>query len=178
MSLITLARSGDGNAFADLTVTYKPLIDSMSKTYAAKCGNSMYTEDDFVQEASLGFYSAVCTYKESEKVTFGLYAKICVRNRLVSLLRAAAKKKKELLKKNEESERFVEPEYRFFENENAVKIEKELERVLSKLEWSVFSLYMENKSYKEIAEILGRSVKTVDNAIYRIKNKLKGKYDL
>ena len=94
LSLIGLARSGDGKAFADLTVKYKPLIESMGKRYAAKCSNLIYTEDDFIQEATLGFYSAVRTYRETDKVTFGLYAKVCVRNRLVSLLRSSGKKAK------------------------------------------------------------------------------------
>ena len=174
LSLIELARLGDENSFADLIVMYKPLIESMGKAYAAKCGNVLFTEDDFIQEATLGFYSAVQTYKVSEKVTFGLYAKICVRNRLVSLLRSASKKTKSSDKSGDKRKGYIDPVYSFFEEEVSLQMEKRIEELLSSFEYSVFRLYIQNKTYKEIADILGRSVKTVDNALYRIKTKLKG----
>lgn len=173
LSLIKLARSGDGDAFADLTVAYKPLIESMGKSYAKKCENLLFTEDDFLQEATLGFYSAVRTYEPSDKVTFGLYAKICVRNRLVSLLRASAKKVKKPRKATAKRQDDADPMHFFLEKENFEGLEKKVKDALSGLEWSVFSLYVENKSYKEISETIGRPVKTVDNAICRIRAKLK-----
>ncbi len=178
LSLIELARSGDENSFADLTVMYKPLIESMGKSYAAKCGNVLFTEDDFIQEATLGFYSAVQTYKPSGEVTFGLYAKICVRNRLVSLLRSASKKAKTTEKSEEKRKGYTDSVYTFFDEEVALQMEKRIEELLSGFEYSVFRLYIQNKSYKEIAETLGRTVKTVDNALYRIKTKLKGMREL
>ena len=173
LSLIGLAGSGDEKAFADLTVRYKPLIESMGKKYAAKCSNLIYTEDDFIQEATLGFYSAVRTYKETDKVTFGLYAKVCVRNRLVSLLRSSAKKAKVSEKTERESASGGDVLSGLLGREDVKEIESKIEAVLSKFEWSVFGLYIERRSYAEIAEALGVSVKSVDNAIYRIKTKIK-----
>lgn len=169
-TLITLAREGNENAFADLVAQYRPLLDSMAKSYKKKCSNELYSEEDFIQESTLALYSAVRTYKESGGVTFGLYAKICVRNRLISLLRSASKKRdKTDLPKNEHTE----PLHRLLEAEGSKEIEKKIQAVLSDLEWSVFKLYVQKKSYSEMATILGRSVKTVDNAICRIKTKLK-----
>ena len=127
---------------------------------------------------STRFYSAVQTYKPSDKVTFGLYAKICVRNRLVSLLRSSSKKSKNAEKTEEKRKGYIDPVYSFFEEDVAQQMEKRIEELLSGFEYSVFRLYIQNKSYKEIAGILGRSVKTVDNALYRIKTKLKGMRDL
>lgn len=173
LSLIERAQMGDENSFADLTVVYKPLLESMGKTYAGKCSNVLFTEDDFMQEATLGFYSAVQTYKPSDKVTFGLYAKICVRNRLVSLLRMASKKTKNIEKCGEKHKNYTDPVYSIFDEEVSRLMEKRIEELLSDFEYSVFCLYIQNKSYKEIADVLGRSVKTVDNALYRIKTKLK-----
>ncbi|MBR5314482.1 MAG: sigma-70 family RNA polymerase sigma factor [Clostridia bacterium] len=168
--LISLAREGDENSFSDLAEIYKPLIESMGKSYAKKCTSELYSEEDFLQEASLALYSAVRTYENSDKVTFGLYAKICIRNKLVSLLRSANKKvKKQETPKND----LGEPVHRLLEKENANQIEKKIQAILSNLEWEVFNLYIQKKSYIEIAEILGKSVKTVDNAIYRMKTKLK-----
>ena len=59
------------------------------------------------------------------------------------------------------------------EKEDIVAAETRIKAVLSGLEWDVFRLYVQRKSYLEIAEALGRTEKSVDNAIYRIKNKLK-----
>ena len=170
LSLITRARAGDEHAFTDLAEMYKPLIESMGRSYAEKCDSALYNEDDFIQEANLGFYSAVRTYKDSEKVTFGLYAKVCVRNRLVSLLRASSKKpKKPKDAVVNENDLLVG----LLDRENTQQIEKRIESVLSGLEWSVFCLYIQKKSYADIARELGRTEKSVDNAIFRIKKKLK-----
>jgi len=170
LSLIRLARSGSESAFADLTVQYKPLIESMSRSYYRKYSGELYSEEDFLQEASMALYSAVCSYNESDEVTFGLYAKICVRNRLVSLLRSASKKTKKTSGRGVE---YTEPSHRLLEKEDIKQFEKKIEAVLSELEWSVFCLYIQKKSYADIARELCRSEKTVDNAIYRIKKKLK-----
>ncbi len=169
-TLITLAKQGDENAFIDLVAQYKPLIESMSKSYKKKCANEMYSEEDFVQESTLALYSAVKTYKEKNEVTFGLYAKICIRNRLVSLLRTASKKSDKTVRVKSEQN---EPVYRLLEAEKAKELEKRIQSSLSNFEWSVFCLYIQKKSYSEIAEAVRRPVKSVDNAICRIKKKLK-----
>ena len=169
-TLLTLARSGDENAFADLTEMYKPLILSMGKTYADKCGNLLYSTEDFVQEATLGFYSAVRSYNESDKVTFGLYAKVCVRNRLVSLLRSSAKKTK---KPKPERREYSDLLTALLCKDDGVRMKNKIREELSSFEWQVFCLYIEKRSYAEMAEILGKPVKSVDNAIYRIKKKIK-----
>ena len=70
LSLIGLAESGDEKAFADLTVRYKPLIESMGKRYAAKCSSLIYTEDDFIQEAYISFQRSVSKYNTDKNVLF------------------------------------------------------------------------------------------------------------
>ena len=169
-ALIALAREGNEGAFSDIIAQYKPLLESMSKTYKKKCSNEMYSDDDFLQEATFALYSAVKTYKEDGEVTFGLYAKICIRNRLISLLRSASKKRDKAVARKSEQD---EPIYRLIELEKAKELEKKIKGRLSEFEWAVFLLYIQKKSYAEIAESFGKSVKSVDNAIYRIKTKLK-----
>ena len=85
ISLITRSRDGDENAFSDLTLQYRPLIESMSHRFLKKNDDEPVSMDDVMQEATLAFYSAVCSYDVDSQVTFGLYAKICIRNRLVSV---------------------------------------------------------------------------------------------
>ena len=170
VTLITLVRSGDEGAFADLTAQYKPLIESMAKMYYGKYVGELYSEEDFMQEANMAFYSAVRTYEEGNDVTFGLYAKICIRNRLVSQLRTGKKRSKKNIGTHKE---YTEPSYRLLEKEDFKQFEQKIKDVLSEFEWLVFCLYIQKKSYAKIAEEVGKSEKSVDNAIYRIKKKLK-----
>lgn len=169
-TLLTLAKSGDETAFADLAEKYKPLIVGMGKNYSDKCSNSMYSLEDFVQEATVGFYSAVQSYEESDKVTFGLYAKVCVRNRLVSLLRAAGKKVKP---PKESGKNTADLSALLFGKEDSLRMQEKIRENLSPFEWKVFCLYIEKRSYAEMAEIVGKPIKSVDNALFRIKKKLR-----
>ncbi len=170
-SLISRIQKGDEGAFSDLTLQYRPLIESMVLSFRKKGEELLLSKDDIMQEATLAFYSAACAYDTNSPVTFGLYAKICIRNKLISMLRASSTKKKE---KNRGVENVSQdPVDRLLEKEKSQQLGKKIESALSGFELSVFRLYLEKKSYAEIAEELGRSVKSVDNAIFRIKTKLK-----
>lgn len=171
ISLITRSRDGDENAFSDLTSQYRPLIESMSHRFLKKSDDEAFSMDDVMQEATLAFYSAVCTYDMNSQVTFGLYAKICIRNRLVSMQRAFYAKKKK--RKPREKTVSQDPVNRLLDKENTEQLEKMIGAVLSKLEMRVFRVYVQKKTYAEMADELGISVKSVDNAIFRIKTKLK-----
>lgn len=171
MLLISKAAGGDEKSFSDLAERYRPLLEGMSKKYAGMSNNGKSFEEDFFQEATLAFYSAVCSYTESDKVTFGLYAKICVRNRLVSYLRSVSVKGKKHLS---EKAGYADPIGRLVEKEDVKEIENKIQSRLSDFEWEVFRLYIQRRSYSDIAKVLGRTEKSVDNAIYRIKTKLKG----
>ena len=118
----------------------------------------------------MGFYSAVQRYEESDKVTFGLYAKVCVRNKLVSLLRTAGKKVKP---PKENVKNTVDISALLFGKEDGLRIKEKICETLSPFEWKVFCLYIEKRSYVEMADILGKPVKSVDNALFRIKKKLR-----
>lgn len=142
-------------------------------------------EDDFRQEAVIALYKATMTYRsEYTEVTFGLYAKICIRNRLISLIRKSDK----IAEKNVYSpdsvlelnqgldlpEVELDPEKLFIARENYKELLEQIGKILTNYEKSVFDLFLEGKSYREIAFLLNRTEKSVDNAIYRIKTKLKG----
>jgi len=84
--LLLAAKNGDGQAFSELAAKYSPLIGAAVEKYRRMCGEST---DDLHQEALLAFYRAVKTYDTEKKgVTFGLYAKICINNRMISILRS------------------------------------------------------------------------------------------
>ena len=180
-------KSGDQTAFKEITEKYSPLVNSMVYKYYRIAKESGYSadEDDFRQEAVIALYRAAMTYEsENDEVTFGLYAKICIRNRLSSVLRKAEK----LFEKNMyEPESYtiaydigedlpeveLGPEELVIAQEDYKGLLDQISKILTAYERMVFDMYVEGKTYREIALLLDRSEKSVDNAIYRIKAKLR-----
>jgi RNA polymerase sporulation-specific sigma factor len=91
---INRVKSGDDASFEQLLSKYNALIISMAKKYSDMCATSPQL-DDFLQEAKMAFYNSVLSYDEKTGVTFGAYAKVCVRNRLVSCVRVNNSKKRQ-----------------------------------------------------------------------------------
>ncbi len=171
--IITAAKNGDEGAFSELCEKYKPLIENMTDRYLSRLNAIIQDKDDLRQEATVAFYRAVMTFDMSQdKVSFGLYAKICIKNRMVSLIRRANKKSSPMTVAHpkEEGKRIGD---RMFDFAELISVS---ERVMSKREALVFSLYIGGKTYKEISELLNVSEKSVDNALFRAKSKIKRYY--
>ncbi len=172
---ILAAKSGDESAFAELTKQYAPLIDSMTGKYL-RLFEGAEDYEDLRQEAVLAFYRAVCSYDpDRAAVSFGLYAKICLRNRMVSLLRKnhSEKKHNTTAAKLEETAT-LPPRY----PSELRALSETAARLLTPYEKTVLFLYLDGKSYREIALSLGRTEKSVDNALFRAKSKLKSGYSM
>lgn len=178
--LITNAAIGDQSAFRKILKAFEPLIGSIIKKYDIRIID--YDEDDLRQEVSIALFKAVRTYDcTNNGVTFGLYAKICINNRIISHLR---KIRNEIIPSTIQDLNDINCNIEYFSTdysqENEI-INKESYKTLLRLiddnltpcEKSVFKLYVLDKSYHEIAAVLGYPQKSVDNAIYRIKNKIK-----
>ena len=181
ISLLGEVKKGSNVAFSTLCDKYKPLmVSSANKLLQDDAVRSGTDFDDLMQEASLALYKAALVFDcLQSKVTFGLYAGICIRNRMISVRRRLLSKsrrerpavKKSTAKKPEGSSRktaqsvirSVDPE----------KLSQTASSILSDFEKQVFDLYAEQYSYREIAARLGKSEKAIDNALYRIKRKLK-----
>ena len=173
--LIEAYRADDETAFDKLAEIYRPLIDSM----VARCAEGLSevcAREDVMQYALIAFSKAILTYKlDQDKVSFGLYAKICIGNALVSRVRAARQNHVEVL-----------PLDGFFDMADSTDVPGDVidsERVgelhelircnLSDFENDVFWLYATGYSSSEIADRLGKTEKSVDNAIFRARKKLK-----
>lgn len=179
---VALAAAGDDEAFAKITRLYTPLTDSIVAKY---CRSELFdTQDieDIRQELAIALYDAVLAYDLScEKVEFGLYAKICMTNRVISRLRKLEKlKKKEIpfvdeydVREDGAKQSDGEPSRLVIDRESVDSINGLIDKNLSKFEKSVFGLYISDYSSRDIANILGTSSKSVENAIYRIKRKLR-----
>ncbi len=173
-SRLSAVKNGDRAAFEELLADYEQLVFAECAKLASKFPDVKDEGEEMKQEGRLALYNAAISYKEGGEVTFGLYAKICIHNRLISYLRKhqTAKKRKERAMQ-QLSEQKSSAEELFLAFEGSEDIKKALRTVASEYERRAFSMYMENISYAEIAKALGKSVKSVDNAICRAKTKLK-----
>ena len=175
--LIDLVISGDSDAFSALVEKYNPMLKKILNSYTTE---EMSKEDveDLGQEELIAFYRAIISFDAEQKnVEFGLYAKICVTNSMISYKRAAAKKSNESLIGDEEINSITDPDGeipKFFEmRESERELGEQIEKTLSEYENEVWSYYVNGYSSKEIATKLSSSEKSIDNAIFRIRRKLK-----
>ena len=174
---ILAVRRGDQNAFAKLLARYTPLMESLvTKFFHSEA--SAVSRDDLCQEAMLVFYQSILTYDtEQTEVEFGLYAKICMTNALVSQLRAVRNRRVEPLSESETELLFVhdteDPSYRILEQERPSALYAVIRSNLSDFEYRVWQAYMSGRSAAEIGRSLGKDEKSISNAVYRIRKKLR-----
>ena len=173
VELILAVRTGDDGAFRCLCDQYKNLLESMSRKYSAMCHGESSTYDDFLQEAKMAFYNSVIRCDVSHGARFGAFAKACVRNRLVSCVRRQNSKKRCKGKGGDAVNGEWSPQDTVVRQELGEKLISAAEKSLSGYERRVLSLYLDGKRIREIASILCKDEKSVNNAIYRIRLKLK-----
>lgn len=174
IELILQTRDGNDDAFSLLCNKYSFLINSMSSKYCTMCSDEFGSKDDFVQEAKMAFYKAVISFDIGNKgVTFGAYAKVCIRNKLISCVRKQLSKKRRKGKEDTQAQELWSLQDTVVQRELGEKLISVAESTLSVYEKKIFSYYLEGRKAKEISSILGKSEKSVNNAIYRIRSKLK-----
>ena len=163
-------KGGDDPAFASLCEDYEALIETMAQSFYESCSN--IDKDDLRQEARMALYRAAVKFSlDQDGVTFGLYAKICIRNKLISVRRKHTTQSKLKSKRNAEEVQIASEGTPSFARRSFLT--EEVNALLSPFEQKVFALYAQKCSYSEIARSLDRSEKSIDNAIYRIKRKLR-----
>ena len=176
-ALLYAVREGDQDAFSALLLRYRPLIDRAVDRFSAEL-HGEEDREDVRQEALAAFYDAIRSYRtDQEKVEFGLYAKVCIGNRLVSHLRRERRQQGLLSLDDLSAERVLGADGDLLslviEEEEAQALSISIKQVLSRYEYEVFSLYFKGSTSAQIAELMQKSVKSIDNAIARIRKKLK-----
>ena len=187
--LVRMARDGDEKAEDFLLKKYKDFVRSKARAYFLVGGDS----DDLIQEGMIGLYNAIGHYDESMASSFMTYAAICINNKLISAVSADGRQKNAPLNGyvsiyssitdetgEEASLSDVLPDTENI-NPEAIILNEEQEKLtinrlfgkLSALEKEILSYYMEGMSYSEIAKIIGKTEKSVDNAIQRIRLKMR-----
>jgi RNA polymerase sporulation-specific sigma factor len=193
--LVLLAQAGDSDAEEQLYTRYKPMIKQETRPFYLVGGDS----DDLIQVAMIGLMNAVRCYKEEGKAAFRTYATYCIRNKISSAITAANRNKHQPIanyvsfytkigKKGEDGEELqlldtleagpgTNPEEVLLDREEQEEKQDTIKKVLSPMERSVARLYIEGNSVSEIAAILSKEEKSVNNALFRIRKKLKGEME-
>lgn len=187
--LVRMARDGDEKAEDFLLKKYKDFVRSKARAYFLVGGDS----DDLIQEGMIGLYNAIGHYDDSMASSFMTYAAICINNKLISAVSADGRQKNAPLNGyvsiyssitdetgEEASLSDVLPDTENI-NPEAIILNEEQEKLtinrllgkLSALEKEILSYYMEGMSYSEIAKLIGKTEKSVDNAIQRIRLKMR-----
>jgi len=185
--LIELVHQGDVEAQETLIRRYKNFVLAKSRSYFLVGAD----REDIVQEGMIGLYKAVRDYKIERLASFRAFAELCITRQIITAIKAATRQKHQPLNTyvslnkpiyDEESDRTLldvlkggklsNPEALFISNETYDLIETEISSMLSELEFDVLQEYLEGKSYQKIADSLDKHVKSVDNALQRVKRKL------
>ena len=182
----TLAQGGDGQALAYLLNKYKNFVRTKARSYFLIGAD----HEDIVQEGMIGLYKAIRDFQPSRLTTFRSFAELCVKRQIITAIKAATRQKHVPLNSyvslnkplyDDESDRTLldviegrvtNPEELYISQEDLARIQTQISEVLSDLERQVLDAFMDGKSYQEIAELLGRHVKSIDNALQRVKRKL------
>ncbi len=189
--LIIEYRDGDKKAVDHLMEKYKDMVRNLAGSMYILGGETQ----DLIQEGMIGLFEAVREYDSGRDASFKTFAHLCVSRKMYSAVRLSGRKKHMMLnsyisiynegRENENAESVVslgetlaadkdlEPESIILNQEKAEEISEAIDRELSPLEKSVMDLYMTGMSYTEIAKVLGRDEKSTDNALQRIRSKLK-----
>ncbi|SFP14619.1 RNA polymerase, sigma 30 subunit, SigH [Oscillibacter sp. PC13] len=182
--LCTMAASGSRDAEEILATRYSRLVRTCARPFFLIGGDS----EDLTQEGMLGLIKAVREYDASKEASFRTFAEICIRNRLYSVLRAAARDKHVPLNQSVsmdtpffDSNSYTSgtsnlaqrnPEESFIDREHTAALLSGVRKQLSEFEAKILGYYLDGLSCREIAETVGKPPKSVDNAVQRIRRKV------
>ncbi len=178
-ALALLAQNGCEDASGLLMARCAPMIQQQ----ALRLRSAWLDAEDLAQEGFLGLLAAIRTYRQEGGASFRTYASICIRRRMLTVLRGAGEVRKipqaewEELSEGEESvPSFVagqaDPAQLVVQREDVVRLRSRLQEILTDLEYEVLMLYLGAYTYEEIAQRLQLSTKAVDNALQRVRRKL------
>ena len=189
--LIERLRDGERDITDFIMNKYKNLVRSKAK--------SMYIlgadTEDLIQEGMIGLFKAIRDYDAGRDASFYTFAELCISRQMYTAVQASNRKKHMPLNsyislyaanENENGESIGEefinflgfepvknPEQLLIDKENVLSLERKIEEELSTFENQVLDLYLTGMSYSQIARVLGRDEKSTDNALQRIKNKIR-----
>lgn len=185
--LVERVRIGDDDALEFLIQKYKAFVRGKARSYFLIGAD----REDIVQEGMIGLYKAIRDFRDDKLASFKAFAELCITRQIITAIKTATRQKHVPLNSyisldkpiyDEDSDRTLmdviggakvsDPEELMINREEFSDIEYKMTELLSELERNVLVLYLDGRSYQEIAVDLCRHVKSIDNALQRVKRKL------
>ena len=184
--LLELLRAGDGEIMDYLLEKYKPVVRKKANTMFLLGGDT----DDLIQEGMIGLFKAIRDYRQDKDSSFSTFANICIARQIYKAVEAASRKKhgplnsyislsvdddtqmKGHLQNQLKASPLNDPENLLIGQEEMEKFFADLNEMLSPLEQQVLELHLAGNNYHQIAEILKKPEKSIDNALQRMKQKI------
>src|SRR5947208_16077256 len=186
--LVSSFQNGEVQALNHLLERYRRFARSKARGYFLVGADF----DDIEQEGMIGLYKAVRDFRPDRQASFRAFAELCITRQIITAIKTATRQKHQPLnsylslsgtrpgeengsgtvEEVLEAKGLIDPIEFIISMEDLRSMRRMMSEMLSKLEVEVLRLYVEGKSYQEIAEVLGRHVKSIDNALQRIKRKL------
>lgn len=187
--LTQLIQNGNQDAMEYLMKKYAPLVKKSIRTLYLIGADA----EDLSQEGMIGLFKAIQNYNISDSASFFTFASLCINRQIYSAIKASNRKKHSPLNSyisfysrlNEEDTALIDnleadsgsnPEHIVLDRENTAYLQDLIDTRLSKMEQQVLPLYLDGKSYADIGTILNKPVKSIDNAIQRIREKMRKLY--
>ncbi|MGD6804814.1 RNA polymerase sporulation sigma factor SigH [Rossellomorea vietnamensis] len=186
-AVIEMVHQGESEALDFLIKKYRNFVRAKARSYFLIGAD----KEDIIQEGMIGLYKAIRDYKEDKLTSFKAFAELCITRQIITAIKTATRQKHIPLNSyvsldkpiyDEESDRtlldvitgakITNPEELIINREEFDSMEDKMAELLSDLERKVLSLYLDGQSYQEISEELNRHVKSIDNALQRVKRKL------
>lgn len=176
--LLELINKGDSVALSVLLVRYKTMVNAIARPYFLIGGEY----EDLVQEGMIGLYKAVISYNDFENTAFSSYAYSCIKSKILDVIKTANRDRHKALNNcipislyNESTSSTLanSAEEVAIQNDINSNILSKIQQVLNKQEQTLFFAYLEGKSYQELAAEFNKSYKAIDNALQKIKKKIK-----
>ena len=185
--LVSLVHSGNTEALDFLITKFRPFVRMKARSYFLIGAD----KEDIIQEGMIGLYKAIRDFRSDKLSSFRAFAELCIIRQIITAIKTATRQKHIPLNSyvsldkpiyDDESDRTLmdvltgngvdDPEDLIIHNEEFQYMEEKMGEVLSELEREVLALYLDGQSYQEISEKLERHVKSIDNALQRVKRKL------
>jgi RNA polymerase sporulation-specific sigma factor len=185
--IVEYAREGSDAALEYLINKYKNFVRAKARSYFLIGAD----RDDIMQEGMIGLYKAIRDFRSDKLSSFRAFAELCITRQIITAIKTATRQKHIPLNSyvslnkpiyDDDSDRTLldvisgskvtDPEELIISREEFGDIEEKMGEILSDLEWKVLMSYLDGKSYHEIALDLNRHVKSIDNALQRVKRKL------
>lgn len=185
--VVNIARAGAVFAQEYLINKYRSFVRAKARSYFLIGAD----REDIIQEGMIGLYKAIRDFRSDKLASFKAFAELCITRQIITAIKTATRQKHIPLNSyvslnrpiyDEDSDRtlldimpgtqVLDPEELIISSEEVGSMENKITEILSDLEWQVLNSYLDGQSYQEIARALRRHVKSIDNALQRVKRKL------